>query len=292
MSNVATRARVRANLSAEVKEIIRIARSGASNISSADFPQSPLFDVAHIDHELHKLHISRTEVIQNIQPLQRGKRISVQNAFYELVIQNWKWYNQQALREHNKGDIVNVIRMHAESKYHFARAEAHRLAKKWVLNYKSVARLILPRSSACLLRAGLHGWFTSHRFGETRCCHFCQSDRDSLFHLSKCPVVKQIWGRVFGTTLPEGMPFNKATLLGFTYEDHSIERRVHACSFLFLIYEAHRYFRHHGVPPTAQTSIGMCRTVLTHATGCFVGSRCKHEQSFVHKCRDALLMRS
>ena len=160
------------------------------------------------------------------------------------------------------------------------------------MNYKSIARQVLPRAAVCLLRAGLHGWFTSHRFGESSPCHFCQSNRDSLFHIVTCPVIKQIWGRIFGDSLPTSMPFSKAALLGFVYEEHSIERRVQACSFLFLIHEAHRYFNHHGTPATARSNTGMIRTVLTHASGCFTGSRCKHEKNFVLNCRNALLSRS
>ena len=180
------------------------------------------------------------------------------------------------------GDIITLLRKRGEKHFNIDAALSGRLARKWVDNFRVIVKIVPPRVAACLLKAGLHGWVTAHRFGQGPIpCYLCNRENDSLGHICNCTVVRHVWRKI----LPL-VSFDVKELVGFVDRTLNVRDRTFTCCILFCVHEAHRYWKHssrHGY-----TVAQAARSVLLHAAGALHGSRHSQVRDFIACCTHAL----
>ena len=203
----------------------------------------------------------------------------LQQTMYANILVNWRFGYARGMQEEQRCCLEVLLRKRGEEHYQLPAQRSRILVNKWIRNFKIVTRIVTPRVSVCLLRAGLHGWFTTYRFGERNTpCRFCHRQIDSLDHMSDCPVSRKFWRTVLPT-----LRYDKLALLGYVDSELSIEHRVHIACVLFVIHEFHRFLRFHA--PANRMSIDECvHALLLHAAGCLHDSRHKHVRDFMRTC--------
>ena len=155
-------------------------------VMRSDFPSSVAWSLAGIFETLRGMHLCNRNMMKAARETRGSSLLTLQSYVYKRVVENWKWYSDpQALAEEQKGGLEEVLRQRGEKQLGLPPQRSRTLARKWVGNFKRVVRHVPPRVATCLLRAGLHGWFTSHRFGEgSICCFLCNQYHDSLSHIA------------------------------------------------------------------------------------------------------------
>ena len=81
MSNIATRARTRCNLSASGKAVMRACRQDPQGVAHAYFPSSPTWGLQEIDDTLEVLHLNRTLTVASAQRNVGGQPVKLQSFF-------------------------------------------------------------------------------------------------------------------------------------------------------------------------------------------------------------------
>ena len=279
MSNMAARGRTRHNLTPAGKLIIGQAINRPGGIHYDMFPSSVLWSLVRIDSTLEDKGLDRRQMAAAAQRTVGQAPFRLQQAMYARILTNWKVHYDPGRIEEQKCCIEVILRHRGETHYQLPINRSRALTRKWVRNFKMVSRVVAPRVSICLLRAGLHGWFTTYRFGERNTpCRLCHMQIDSLDHMSDCQVSRKLWRTVLPT-----IGFDKHALLGFVDQEHSVTIRVYIACILFVIHEFHRYLKFHEQP--RRLNVDECvRAMLLHATGCFHDARNKHVKDFVQIC--------
>ena len=136
--------------------------------------------------------------------------------------------------------IAHNLSRHLKSNYSFGGRENRLRCKGWIRNFRTIAPLVPPRVLVCLLRSGLHGWYTKHRFGENSHGYICGRYNDSVAHTINCNAVRRIW-RCFLHP-----PFDGLELLGFIEREHRAQTRVDIICILFGVFEFVRFWSHNG----------------------------------------------
>ena len=145
-----------------------------------------------------------------------------------------------------------------------------------------VCKHVPPRISCCMLRCGLHGWHTEHRFGRSAPCYLCNEGEDSVLHISNCRVVRA----VHNAMMP-GTPFEKWLWLGHVRNVLTEEQRVILAYCTFGAHECRRYHAHHGRHAHMHTHQAV-RNVLHHITAACACSRGKLASTVRHRAASAL----
>ena len=191
---------------------------GTPGVSRSVFPNSAALGIAYIDKDLDLLRIQRSKVLQDL----RGRKVRaarLQSAFYDNILHNWKWWDRHSLMEAQSKSLEALVRSRGVAHLQLPPQRARILTTRFVQNFRHVARTLPPRAAAVLIRSGLHGWFTKHRFGAGGdCCFLCNRYVDSLDHISRCSVTRKVWAAVMGT-----VSFDPHALLGFLESDKNDE---------------------------------------------------------------------
>ena len=143
--------------------------------------------------------------------------------------------------------------------------------------------MVLPRVTTAMIKAGLHGWATNHRCGkESRRCILCNNYNDTLSHISRCSVTRELWRLLLPT-----LQFDNHAVLGFVFYQWTNDEIGHVALTTFGIYEFYRYWSH--LPYRHTYSTTQCARAIAHfATVGLAGSRGSVTSSFIRKCRSLL----
>ena len=99
--------------------------------------------------------------------------------------------------------------------------------------------------------------------------------------MSKCAISRKVWNLCL-----HPLQYSDQEMLGFVDRDLNNRNRVFLACSLFLVFEAYRFWRHHG--RHMHNHDASARTVLLHAAGALHGARSSEVKQYIAQCTSAL----
>ena len=243
-NNLAAQCRVRMNLPDHIKNLIAGIRGYNPGYSQHNFPSSPALCIREVDNKLRALRLTRTNIKtrathHDAHGVATVKK--VQHHAYDMCRSRWHLTSEREATCARTAGIHDRVRTHAVHNYRGHPRDGNAHAASFIKNMREICKHVPPRVSTCMLRCGLHGWHTEHRFGRSSPCFLCNEGDDSVLHISNCRVVRA----VHNAMMP-GVPFDKWLWLGHVRMFLTEEQRVTLAYCTFGAHECRRYHAHHG----------------------------------------------
>ena len=273
-NNMAARARVRITMNERPREIMDIVRNRPpEGLNSFNFPHSATLTLAGTDRRLRQLHISRENIRQRAQHADPhgGVRLkSTQAHAYELILNQWGSSDPLEYEAICTAELQNRLRRHTQVQFQAPPQEGNALANAWITNIRTIVSSVQPRVASTMLRCGLHGWFTEHRWGKghSTACFICNSGSDSLLHISCCRIVRQL----HRLALPH-ITHSKWKWLGHIREDIPVEDRVMLAICTHAAHECRREFYHGGRHTHTHADHDIVTRMLHHMSAALAGRK-------------------
>ena len=242
-ANLAAKTRARIDLTPMGQRLMRDISNSVNTIAPMGYKAHPSVSLWHTDYELGEIRLKRDGILS--QAAERGTRarVSTPNGWqamaYMAINKNWRFGSPARLSISIRNGLENHLTRHLQNNYSCYGRESKNRTKKWIRNFQIVSPSAPPRMLVALLRCGLHGWFTKHRFGENGACTLCKRYNDSLYHTINCSVVRRLWRKL----IPDHV-FDGLELLGFVEREHNVQVRIDCLCLMFGLYEFVRFWSH------------------------------------------------